>query len=189
MVLCSKLRRSNIRTEPSAPHETKTSTLPAQNRTSKTSLSCAMSCVFAVKVGISHIVHVVSILLVIMSFGLRVFQSSEVSGAVCSGVFEFESKASGVSFCSAGSRVLTLDDRVIVLLTLDVGVEGRDHNRRWSPDVASRSVDCFCGIGGSQSIRVTGYEQVASAIRVYSIPKAGSPGFVISCGTICVSTI
>ena len=39
MVLCSRLRRSNIRTEPSAPQETKTSTLFAQKRTSKTSLS------------------------------------------------------------------------------------------------------------------------------------------------------
>ena len=39
IVLCSKLRRSNIRTLPSARQLTKTSTLFAQNRTSKTSLS------------------------------------------------------------------------------------------------------------------------------------------------------
>ena len=39
IVECSKLRRSNIRTLPSAPQETNTSTLLAQNRTSKTSLS------------------------------------------------------------------------------------------------------------------------------------------------------
>lgn len=45
---------------------------------------------------------------------------------------------------------------------------GSDHKRRWSPDVASRSVDCFCGDGGSQRIRVTGYECVASAVFTYS---------------------
>lgn len=98
MVLCSRLLRSNIRTLPSAPQLTKTSTLFAQNRTSKTSLSCAMSCVFAVRVGISHIVQVVSMLEVIIRLGDRVFQSRDVRGAVCSGDFEFESSASGVSF-------------------------------------------------------------------------------------------
>ena len=116
IVLCSKLRRSNMRTLPSAPQLTKTSTLPAQKRTSKTSLSCAINCVFAVSEGMSHIVHVVSMLEVMMSFGDKVFQSSEVSGAVCSGVFELESRASGVSFGSWGSRVFTDDDRDIVLL-------------------------------------------------------------------------
>jgi hypothetical protein len=54
-----------------------------------------MSCVLAVSVGISHIVQVVSIEDVMISFGERVFQSSEVRGAVCSGVLLFESKASG----------------------------------------------------------------------------------------------
>lgn len=98
MVLCSRLLRSNIRTLPSAPQLTKTSTLFAQNRTSKTSLSCAMSCVFAVRVGISHIVQVVSMLEVIIRLGDKVFQSRDVRGAVCSGDFEFESSASGVSF-------------------------------------------------------------------------------------------
>ena len=34
-----------------------------------------------------------------MRLGDKVFQSSEVSGAVCSGDLEFESKARGVSFC------------------------------------------------------------------------------------------
>jgi len=76
-----------------------------------------MSCVFAVNVGISHIVHVVSMLLVIISFGDSVFQSSDVRGAVCSGVFEFESSARGVSLAGPGSRVLTLDERVMVLET------------------------------------------------------------------------
>ena len=98
MVLCSRLLRSNIRTLPSAPQLTNTSTLLAQNRTSKTSLSCAMSCVFAVSVGISHIVQVVSMLEVMIKLGDSVFQSRDVSGAVCSGDFEFERSASGVSF-------------------------------------------------------------------------------------------
>jgi hypothetical protein len=122
MVLCSRLRRSNMRTLPSAPQLTKTSTLPAQNRTSKTSLSCAMSCVLAVSEGISHIVHVVSMLDVMMSLGDMVFQSRDVSGAVCSGVLELDRRASGVSFGSWGSRVLTGEDRVIVLLMVLAGV-------------------------------------------------------------------
>ena len=98
MVLCSKLLRSNIRTLPSAPQLTKTSTLFAQNRTSNTSLSCAISWVLAVRVGMSQIVHVVSMLDVMMRLGDRLFQSREVSGAVCSGDFEFERRARGVSF-------------------------------------------------------------------------------------------
>jgi hypothetical protein len=57
-----------------------------------------MSWVFAVNVGMSHIVHVVSMLDVMMSFGDMVFQSREVRGAVCSGVLEFERRARGVSF-------------------------------------------------------------------------------------------
>ena len=98
IVLCSRLLRSNIRTLPSAPQLTNTSTLLAQKRTSKTSLSCAISCVLAVSVGISHIVQVVSMLEVIMRLGERLFQSNEVSGAVCSGDLEFERRARGVSF-------------------------------------------------------------------------------------------
>jgi hypothetical protein len=93
---------------------------------------------------------------VMMSFGDMVFQSSDVSGAVCSGVLEFESRASGVSFWGAGSLVFTEDDREIVLLTGGPLDWGRDHNRRWSPEVASRSVDCFWEEGGSHNIRVTG---------------------------------
>ena len=46
----------------------------------------------------SHIVHVVSMLEVMIKLGDSVFQSREVRGAVCSGDFEFESRASGVSF-------------------------------------------------------------------------------------------
>ena len=98
MVLCSRLRRSNIRTLPSAPHETKTSVLLAQKRTSKTSLSWAISWVFAVRVGMSQIVQVVSMLDVIIRLGETVFQSKEVRGAVCSGDLELERRARGVSF-------------------------------------------------------------------------------------------
>src|SRR6266498_4981663 len=98
IVLCSRLRRSNIRTLPSAPQLTKTSTLLAQKRTSKTSLSWAMSCVLAVKVGMSHIVQVVSMLDVMIRLGETTFQSREVMGAVCSGDFEFDKRARGVIF-------------------------------------------------------------------------------------------
>jgi len=48
---------------------------------SKTSLSCAISCVFAVLVSMSQIVQVVSILDVPMMVGSSSFQSKEVSGA------------------------------------------------------------------------------------------------------------
>lgn len=57
-----------------------------------------MSWVLAVRVGMSHMVHVVSILEVIIRLGDRLFQSNDVRGAVCSGDFEFDSKARGVSF-------------------------------------------------------------------------------------------
>lgn len=78
----------------------------------------------------SHIVHVVSMLEVIMSLGESVFQSRLVNGAVCSGVFEFDSSARRVSFWGAGSRELMLEDREMVLLTLAGGKEGKDHSRR-----------------------------------------------------------
>ncbi len=78
----------------------------------------------------SQMVHVVSMLEVMMSLGETVFQSSEVSGAVCSGVFEFDRRARGVSFCGGGSRVLTLEERVMVLLALEGVPVGRDHSRR-----------------------------------------------------------
>jgi hypothetical protein len=142
IVLCSRLRRSNILTLPSAPQLTKTSTLLAQNRTSKTSLSCAINCVFAVNVGISHIVHVVSMLDVMIKLGETVFQSKEVNGAVCSGVLELERRASGVSLLGGRSRP-ALDERVIVF-DAEAGVsEGSDQSLKWSPEVARRSVDCF----------------------------------------------
>ena len=43
-------------------------------------------------------VHVVSMLDVMISFGDMVFQSRDVRGAVCSGVLELDSRARGVSF-------------------------------------------------------------------------------------------
>ena len=43
-------------------------------------------------------VQVVSILEVMIRLGDSVFQSRDVSGAVCSGDLEFESSANGVSF-------------------------------------------------------------------------------------------
>ena len=57
-----------------------------------------MSWVFAVNVGMSQIVQVVSILEVMMRLGDLTFQSREVMGAVCSGDFEFDRRASGDSF-------------------------------------------------------------------------------------------
>ena len=43
-------------------------------------------------------VQVVSMLEVIIKLGDKVFQSKDVRGAVCSGDFEFERSANGVSF-------------------------------------------------------------------------------------------
>jgi hypothetical protein len=63
----------------------------------------------------SQIVHVVSMLDVIIKLGDTVFQSSEVNGAVCSGVLELESRASGVSLLGGRSR-LWLEERLIELL-------------------------------------------------------------------------
>ena len=130
MVLCSRLRKSNMRTLPSAPQLTNTSTLPAQNRTSKTSLSCAISWVLAVNVGISQIVQVVSILDVMINLGERVFQSRDVNGAVCSGVFELDSNARGRSFCGMGALVFIVAVRLMLLLTAGGDEEGNDQRRR-----------------------------------------------------------
>lgn len=110
-------------------------------------------------------VHVVSMLDVMIRLGETVFQSSEVSGAVWSGVFEFDKRARGVSLVVATS-LLRL---VIELPGVDGVSEGRDHNLKWSPEVASRSVDCLVDEGGSHSRRVTGKECVASAILVKSM--------------------
>lgn len=86
-----------------------------------------MSWVFAVKDGMSQIVHVVSMLEVIMRLGDTVFQSREVNGAVWSGVLELESKARGVSLCDAVGWL-----RPVMELPPGVtGVsEGSDHRRK-----------------------------------------------------------
>lgn len=74
-----------------------------------------MSCVLAVKVGMSQMVQVVSIDEVMISEGWTTFQSSDVIGAVCSGDFEFDNKASGDSLANGGvfafgGRVMELDE-------------------------------------------------------------------------------
>lgn len=51
---------------------------------------------------------------VIIKLGDKLFQSSDVRGAVCSGDFELESRASGVNFW--GGNGALLDERVIELL-------------------------------------------------------------------------
>lgn len=152
MVLCSRDRRSNIRTLPSAPQLTNTSTLCAQKRTSKTSLSWAISWVLAVKVGMSQMVHVVSMLDVMMRLGETLFQSREVMGAVCSGDLEFERSARGESFCSGCSL-----RRLIELDWYCEESAGNDHNRKWSPEVANKSMACFPEDCGSHNTLVTGY--------------------------------
>lgn len=53
------------------------------------------------------------------------------------------------------------DDAALVL--------GNDQRRRWSPDVASRSVKGLLEVGGSHRILVMGYVCVASASFVNSI--------------------
>lgn len=104
----------------------------------------------------SQIVHVVSILDVMIRLGETVFQSRDVRGAVCSGVFELDSKAKGVSLLAGRSRPWA-GDLEMKPPGVEAGVsEGKDHSLRWSPDVANRSVDCFCDDGGSHSRRVTG---------------------------------
>ena len=76
----------------------------------------------------SQMVHVVSMLDVMMRLGESVFQSREVKGAVCSGDFELDSRASGVNFCGIAS--LLLEVRVMELLALELVLEGNDHSRK-----------------------------------------------------------
>ena len=64
----------------------------------------------------SQMVHVVSIDDVMMSFGDKVFQSSDVKGAVCSGVLLLESSARGCSLYGAGSRKFEVALRLILLV-------------------------------------------------------------------------
>jgi hypothetical protein len=134
----------------------------------------------------SQIVHVVSMLEVMMRLGETTFQSKEVIGAVCSGDLEFERRARGDSFWRGAS--LGLVERLIEFDRWDCGSDGRDHNLRWSPDVARRSVVDLFDDGGSHNILVTGYECVASAVLMNSNPPSpwGSSG---SGCTRCASII
>lgn len=102
----------------------------------------------------SHIVHVVSMLEVMIRLGDRWFQSKDVRGAVCSGDFEFERRARGVNFWVGCCGLF--EGRDIELLGLEDGCEGKDQSLKWSPEVARRSVDCFCEDAGSHKILVTG---------------------------------
>ena len=134
----------------------------------------------------SQIVQVVSMLDVMMRLGETTFQSREVMGAVCSGDLEFDRRARGESFCIGGSREVV--ERVMEFETCDGGSEGNDQRRRWSPEVAKRSVADLFDDGGSHSILVTGYEWVASAVLTNSNPLSpwGSPG---SACLLCASSI
>lgn len=125
-------------------------------------------------------VQVVSMLDVMIRLGVTVFQSRDVSGAVWSGVFELDKRASGVSFVTGASRPFldVIDEPGVGAW----GSDGSDQSRRWSPEVASKSVDCFCADGGSQRRRVTGYEWVASAIFLNSIVYLDPPGTATSGG-------
>ena len=72
-------------------------------------------------------VHVVSILDVIIRLGETVFQSRDVSGAVWSGVLEFESNAKGVSFVIGEASRLP---REILLPVVGAASEGSDQSLR-----------------------------------------------------------
>lgn len=81
MVECSRLRRSKERRLPSAPTETKLSMDPGTQATSKTSRSCAISCVTALLAEMSQTVHVVSMDEVTTSEGEMLFHEKLVNGA------------------------------------------------------------------------------------------------------------
>jgi hypothetical protein len=80
IVECSSCRRSKARNEPSAPTETKMSALWGNHERSYTARSCAMSCVRAWPVLMSHSVAVVSVEHVTMLAGAVGFQLNDVMG-------------------------------------------------------------------------------------------------------------
>jgi hypothetical protein len=82
MVECSSERRSNARSDPSAPTLTNASVLCGTQATSYTSRSCAINWVTAVLEDISQTVQVVSIDEVTIKDGDIVFQANEVRGGV-----------------------------------------------------------------------------------------------------------
>ncbi len=80
IIECSSERRSNARSERSAPTETKMSTEPGSHATSYTSRSCAMSWVTASYVSRFQTVHVMSMEDVTTSFGDFSFHAKLVMG-------------------------------------------------------------------------------------------------------------
>lgn len=74
----------------------------------------------------SQIVHVVSMLDVMIKLGETVFQSSDVRGAVWSGVLELESSAKGVSLVMPTSRA----PRLMLLPEFAGASDGSDQSRR-----------------------------------------------------------
>ena len=81
MVLCSRLRRSNARSELSTPTDMKMTVELGNHATSYTSRSCAMNCVTAIDVSRFQTVHVVSIEDVITNLKVFSFHKKLVSGA------------------------------------------------------------------------------------------------------------
>lgn len=80
IVECSSWRKSKARNEPSAPTETKMSALCGSHDRSYTARSCAMSCVSACDVLMSHSVAVVSVEHVTILAGAVGFQLNDVMG-------------------------------------------------------------------------------------------------------------
>jgi hypothetical protein len=81
MVLCSRLHRSNARSELSTPTDTKMTVELGNHATSYTSRSCAMNCVTAIDMSRFQSVHVVSIEDVTTSLEVFSFHENLVSGA------------------------------------------------------------------------------------------------------------
>lgn len=122
--------------------------------------------------------QVVSIELVIIKLGLIGFQSKLVRGAVKSVLLLFDNNARGVSFCVGGSRselvrVMELPAGVAEEEDVPDGAFGMDQRRRWSPEVAIKSVRGLVVLAGSQRIRVIGYVWDASASLENSREGAG----------------
>lgn len=64
---------------------------------------------------------------------------------------------------------------------LPEAVPGRDQRRRWSPEVAIRSVLALDDDGGSQRMRVMGYVCPVSAIFVNSTGVLAGSGVSVGC--------
>jgi hypothetical protein len=152
----TEYRKSNIRTDPSAPHEAKICSLPATKATSNTSLSCAIKCVLACNVFKSHTVHVVSILAVTTRLGASLFQWKDVNGA--------ENSVFGCTQCQQAHRSASFTEwhRAFILIPLFLDPVGgwslvSSQRRRWSPDVARRFAAGLPERRGSHNTFVIGY--------------------------------